>query len=255
MFVDTHTHLYLQQFDTDRDHVMEAAQHAGIGKMFLPGIDSTYTNRMLALCNEYPELCYPMIGLHPTSVKNGWQKEMDHVHETLNNHTFYGIGETGIDLYWDKSTLEDQKMAFREQIQLAMDNQLPLIIHARDSFNEILEVLEQENSDKLFGIFHCFTGNYEQANRILELKGFKLGIGGVVTFKNAGLDKVVSRLDLANIVLETDSPYLAPAPFRGKRNETAYLVKVAEKLSDIYGLPIEDIENVTTRNALNLFKV
>jgi len=255
MLIDTHTHLYLEQFDNDRELVMEAARDAGIGKMFLPNIEHAHTGKLLEMCLQYPEVCYPMTGLHPTHVKDDWPKELELIRNSLKNQQFYGIGETGIDLYWDKSTLEWQQQSFREHISMAKEFNLPIIIHARDSFDEILEILEAENSKKLFGIFHCFTGTLEQAERILKLQGFKLGIGGVVTFKNSGLDKVVAGIDLSNIVLETDSPYLAPAPFRGKRNESAYLVKIAEKLAEIYNLPFDDIERITTKNARLVFHI
>ena len=210
---------------------------------------------MHALENEFPNQCFPMMGLHPCSVNEDFEKELDLMEAKLSEHNYIAIGEIGIDLYWDKTLLKQQEIAFRSQISWAKERGLPIVIHCREAFDEILSILDEVNDDKLFGVFHCFTGSLEQAKHILNYGGFKLGIGGVVTFKNSGLDKVVRELQLKDLVLETDAPYLAPAPFRGKRNESAYLVKVADKLSDIYEVSIEEIAEQTSQNALEVFKM
>jgi TatD DNase family protein len=222
MVIDTHTHLYLKEFAADIDDVINRAKNLKINNFFLPAIDSSYTESMIALKNAYPDIMHLMAGLHPCSVKDNYLDELSHVKNVLKNHAIVAIGEIGIDLYWDKSTLNIQKKAFASQIRLAKDLNLPIVIHCRNAFDEIFEVLEKEKSENLRGIFHCFSGNYEQA---LKARSFnmKLGIGGVVTFKNGKIDKFLKKIPLDNLVLETDSPYLAPPPFRGKRNETSYL--------------------------------
>ncbi|WP_053976260.1 TatD family hydrolase [Mangrovimonas xylaniphaga] len=254
MITDTHTHLYSEAFDEDRAEMMIRALETGVSRFFIPAIDSSYTEAMLDLEAKFPDYVYLMAGLHPTSVKENYKEELAHVEELLAKRSFCGIGEIGIDLYWDTSTLEIQKEAFRHQIQLAKKYQLPIVIHCRDAFDEIFEVLETERGEGLFGIFHCFTGNLEQAQRAIGFN-MKLGIGGVVTFKNGGLDKFISEIDLKHIVLETDSPYLAPKPFRGKRNESAYIIKVVEKLSELYGVTQEEIANITTQNSKDIFSI
>ena len=224
--------------------------------MLLPNIDSSTTNNMLQLCNKYPQHCFPMIGLHPCSVKkDNIEKEILHVEEMLNKNKFIAIGEIGLDLYWDKSTLSFQKVAFELQIKLAKKHQLPIVIHVRDSFNEAIEIVEKLNNESLSGVFHCFTGNIQEAERIINLENFYLGIGGVVTFKNGGINKIINQISLDNIILETDSPYLTPTPFRGKRNESKYLVNIAQKMSEIYEIDINEIANKTSSNAKNLFKI
>ena len=224
--------------------------------MLLPNIDSTTTNNMLQLCNKYPQNCFPMIGLHPCSVKkDNIEKEILHVEEMLNKNKFIAIGEIGLDLYWDKSTLSYQKIAFESQIKLAKKYQLPIVIHVRDSFNEAIEIVEKLNNENLSGVFHCFTGNIQEAERIINLENFYLGIGGVVTFKNGGINKIINQISLDNIILETDSPYLTPTPFRGKRNESKFLVNIAQKMSEIYEIDINEIANKTSSNAKNLFKI
>ena len=224
--------------------------------MLLPNIDSSTTNNMLQLCNKYPQHCFPMIGLHPCSVKkDNIEKEILHVEEMLNKNNFIAIGEIGLDLYWDKSTLSYQKVAFESQIKLAKKYQLPIVIHVRDSFNEAIEIVEKLNNENLSGVFHCFTGNIQEAERIINLQNFYLGIGGVVTFKNGGINKIINQISLDNIILETDSPYLTPTPFRGKRNESKYLVNIAQKMSEIYEIDINEIANKTSSNAINLFKI
>ena len=255
-FIDTHTHLFASEFKDDIDIVVKNAINSGVSKMLLPNIDSSTTNNMLQLCNKYPQHCFPMIGLHPCSVKkDNIDKEILHVEEMLNKNKFIAVGEIGLDLYWDKSTLSYQKVAFESQIKLAKKYQLPIVIHVRDSFNEAIEIVEKLNNENLSGVFHCFTGNIQEAKRIINLENFYLGIGGVVTFKNGGINKIINQISLDNIILETDSPYLTPTPFRGKRNESKYLVNIAQKMSEIYEIDINEIANKTSSNAINLFKI
>lgn len=255
MFIDTHTHLYLDAFDNDRSTAVKRALDAGITKMILPDIDSTNTDKLQALCQAFPQNCYPCAGLHPTSVKENWEKEIEMVKNNLVNNKCYGIGETGIDLYWDKSYFEEQKQAFKVQINLAKKYHLPIIIHARDSFPEIFDIMDKHWSPDLKGVFHCFTGSFAEAQHIAEYKTFKMGIGGVVTFKKAGLDKVLENVPLTQLVLETDSPFLAPTPYRGKRNESAYIINIARKLADVYNININELAQATTHNASELFKL
>ena len=255
MIIDTHTHLYVEEFDTDYKEVIQRAIDYGVEKFFLPAIDSTYTERMFRLQKEYPEHMYLMNGLHPCSVKENWQEEIAKVNALVSAHSkdFYAIGEIGIDLYWDKTFLEAQKEAFALQIRLAKEYHLPIVIHCREAFEETFEVLEKEKSDDLFGIFHCFTGNKEQALRAISF-GLKLGIGGVVTFKNGKIDTFLNEIPLEHLVLETDAPYLAPVPFRGKRNESSYLIYIVKKLAEIYNISENEIIKRTTNNALEIFK-
>lgn len=256
MLIDTHTHLYSSKFDKDRNDVVQDCINKGIKKMFLPSIDSSHTSSMLDLAKKYPNNCFPMMGVHPCSInKDTIDKELEHAHNYLfnNKHKFIAIGETGIDLYWDKTSLNEQIIAFNTQIDWAKKLGLPIVIHAREAFDEIFEVLDKKNDTKLKGVLHCFTGSVEQAKHIINYGDFKLGIGGVVTFKNGGLDKVLEKIDLKNIILETDAPYLAPTPYRGKRNSSQYITYVADKLVDIYGYSYSRIAEVTTKNALELF--
>ncbi len=254
ILTDTHTHLYSEAFDQDRDGVIQSALDKGIERFFIPAIDSTYTQAMLDLESAYPENIFLMAGLHPTHVKEDYEKELQHVEQQLVKRKFYAVGEIGIDLYWDKTFLKQQQEAFRIQIQWAKKYRLPIVIHCRESFDEIFEILEGEKSDDLYGIFHCFTGSVEQAKTAISYN-MKLGIGGVVTFKNGKIDRFLDQIDLKHIVLETDSPYLAPAPYRGKRNESAYLINVLEKLSDVYGVSKEEIAKITTENSKEVFGV
>lgn len=254
ILTDTHTHLYSEAFDEDRDRVIQNALDKGIERFFIPAIDSTYTQAMLDLERAYPENIFLMAGLHPTHVKENYKKELQHVGEQLAKSKFYAVGEIGIDLYWDKTFLRQQQEAFRHQIQWAKKYGLPIVIHCRESFDEIFEILEIEKGDDLFGIFHCFTGNLEQAKTAISYN-MKLGIGGVVTFKNGKIDRFLDQIDLEHIVLETDSPYLAPTPYRGKRNESAYLMNVLEKLSDVYGTSKAEIARITTENSKEVFSV
>ena len=254
MVIDTHTHLYLKEFAADIDDVINRAKNLKINNFFLPAIDSSYTESMIALKNAYPDIMHLMAGLHPCSVKDNYLEELSHVKNVLKNHAIVAIGEIGIDLYWDKSTLNIQKKAFASQIRLAKDLNLPIVIHCRNAFDEIFEVLEKEKSEKLRGIFHCFSGNYEQALKAISFN-MKLGIGGVVTFKNGKIDKFLKKIPLDNLVLETDSPYLAPPPFRGKRNESSYLSIIIDKLTEVYEIPAKKIIEITSTNAIELFKI
>ncbi|WP_019670672.1 TatD family hydrolase [Eudoraea adriatica] len=254
IITDTHTHLYNEAFDEDRDEVIQKAISNGITRFFIPAIDAGYTQSMLDLEKRYPENMFLMMGLHPTHVKDGYKEELKHVEHMLSQRHFYAVGEIGIDLYWDKTYIKEQRKAFKFQISLAKKYSLPIVIHCRDSFDEIFEVLEEEKSEDLFGIFHCFTGTEEQAKRALSYN-MKLGIGGVVTFKNGKIDTFLNRIDLNHIVLETDSPYLAPAPYRGKRNESVYLLEVLKKLSQIYGLDEKVVADITTRNSKEVFGI
>jgi TatD DNase family protein len=252
--IDTHTHLYLNQFQEDIDLVINRSKEIGVNKFIFPAIDSSHFNDMHNLKNKYPDEIYLMSGLHPTNVKENYKDELDFVVNSLKTNNYVAIGEIGIDLYWDKSFLKQQQEAFKFQIRLAIEHDLPIVIHCREAFDEIFEILEKENCDDLRGVFHCFTGTLEQAQRAIYL-GFVLGIGGVVTFKNGGIDKFLHKIDLKNIVLETDSPYLAPVPFRGKRNESSYLIYILEKLSEIYGISKEKIAEITSKNAEKVFRL
>jgi len=250
--IDTHTHLYLKQFNEDIDLVIKRSKEIGVNKFIFPAIDSSHFDSMHILKNKYPDNIYLMSGLHPTNVKENFNNELEFVVNALKTQDYVAIGEIGIDLYWDKSFLNEQQDAFTFQIRLAIKHDLPIVIHCREAFDEIFEILDKENCNKLRGVFHCFTGTIEQAKRAIDL-GFVLGIGGVVTFKNGGIDKFLNQIDLKHIVLETDSPYLAPVPNRGKRNESSYIMYVVEKLSEIYGVSNEEIADVTTKNAEKVF--
>ena len=254
VLTDTHTHLYSEAFEEDRNEMMKRAFDNNVKRMFVPAIDSTYTAAMLDLERAYPEHVHLMMGLHPTHVKENYLDELAHVEDMLKQRPFVAVGEIGIDLYWDKTFLKQQQEAFRTQIHWAKKYKLPIIIHCRDAFNEIFEILEEEKGDDLHGIFHCFTGTLEQAKQALGYN-MKLGIGGVVTFKNGKIDRFLNEIPLSEIVLETDAPYLAPTPFRGKRNETSYITKVAEKLADIYEVSVEEIAAITTENSKAVFGV
>ncbi len=254
IITDTHAHLYSEQFKDDRDEMIERALNAGVSRFFIPAIDSTYLNSMLDLEKSFPNNTFLMMGLHPTHVKENVEEELAFVKKWLDKRHFYAVGEIGIDLYWDKSFLKQQQIAFKMQIQWAKEKKLPIVIHCRDAFDEIFEVLEEEKSDNLFGIFHCFTGTLEQAHKAISYN-MKLGIGGVVTFKNGKIDQFLNTIPLKNIVLETDAPYLAPTPFRGKRNESSYLINVLEKVASIYDLTSQEIADITTQNSKNIFGI
>jgi TatD DNase family protein len=234
--------------------MIDRARAAGVSRFFIPAIDSSYTQAMYDLESNYPDEVFLMMGLHPTSVKDNYEEELTHVEAQFSLRKFYAVGEIGIDLYWDQSTLEQQKIAFKRQIQLAKKYKLPIVIHCREAFDEIFEVLETERDDSLFGIFHCFTGTLEQAKMAVRF-GMKLGIGGVVTFKNGKIDQFLNEIPLDHIVLETDSPYLSPVPYRGKRNESSYLALVCRKLATVYGVSEEKIARITTANSKEIFGI
>lgn len=252
-FIDTHTHIFLEQFDEDRKEVIARAVERGITTMLLPNIDHGTAKRMMDCYNQFPENTKPMIGLHPCSVGDGVEDELNFVENELGRQEYCAVGETGIDLYWDKSFLQKQLYSFRKQVRWAIEYDLPLVIHARESFSEIFQVIDEENDDRLKGVFHCFTGAKAEADKILSFGGFKMGLGGVLTYKNSGLAETVKDIDLAHFVLETDAPYLSPTPVRSKRNEPAHLIYVAEKLAEIKGENISHIAELTTHNAKQLF--
>jgi TatD DNase family protein len=254
MITDTHTHLYSDQFDEDREDMIQRARDAGVSRFFIPAIDSSYTESMFALEKENPNDVFLMMGLHPTSVKENYLEELAHVKNWIDKRIFYAIGEIGIDLYWDKSFLVQQQEAFRTQIKWAKEKKIPIVIHCRDAFDEIFEILEIEKDDALRGIFHCFTGTLEQAKQAISYN-MKLGIGGVATFKNGKIDTFLNEIGLQHIVLETDSPYLAPTPFRGKRNESSYITNVIDKLVAIYGISFQEIVEITTQNSKDVFGI
>ena len=251
--IDTHTHLYSETFDEDRDAMIQRALACGVTDFFIPAIDSTYTERMFALEKKYPNHMHLMTGVHPTHVKENYKEELNHVTSLLKQRSFCALGEIGIDLYWDKTFLKEQQEAFDLQIQWAKEHKLPFVIHCRDAFDEVFEVLDGHDSKDLRGIFHCFTGTLDQAKQALSYN-LKLGIGGVVTFKNGKIDQFLNQIPLSEIVLETDAPYLAPVPFRGKRNESSYIQEVASKVAEVYNLPFAEIASITSKNALAIFK-
>jgi|TARA_B110000908_G_scaffold83623_1_gene100050 TatD DNase family protein len=254
MITDTHTHLYSEQFDQDRALMMQRAKDAGVHRFFIPAIDSSYTERMLSLETQYPNDVFLMMGLHPTSVKENFKEELLHVKKWVDKKSFCAIGEIGIDLYWDTTYLAEQQEAFQTQIQWAKEKKLPIVIHCRDAFDEIFDILELEKGPDLYGIFHCFTGSLEQAEKAISYN-MKLGIGGVATFKNGKIDTFLHQIPLKHIVLETDAPYLSPVPFRGKRNESSYISYVVEKLASIYDVSVKEIATITTENSKEVFGI
>ncbi|MCY1721448.1 TatD family hydrolase [Prolixibacteraceae bacterium Z1-6] len=254
MLIDTHSHIYSEDFLHDRDEALQRAYESGVKKIVLPNIDSGSIKHMLDLTDAYPHLCFPLMGLHPTSVDEDYKEELQAIEYWLEKRKFYGIGEIGIDLYWDKKFIEEQKDAFRYQIQLAKKYALPVVIHVRNSFEETYQIVQEEQDGSLKGVFHCFTGSEDEAKKIVDL-GFLLGIGGVVTFKNSKLDEVLQQTDINNLVLETDAPYLSPVPKRGKRNESSYLMFTALKVAEIYNVPVRRVAEITTSNARNLFGI
>lgn len=254
LLTDTHTHLYYETDNTKRDGLIQRCRANDINRLFLPNVDAASVPKVYALTEAYPDICFPMLGLHPCDVKVGWEQELEEIKSFHNQHKIYAIGEIGIDLYWDKTTLDIQIQAFKTQIAWAKSLKLPIVIHCRDAFDQVFEVLQQERGPDLRGIFHCFTGTVEQAEQVIDL-GFYLGIGGVVTYKNSGLDKVVAQVDLKHIVLETDSPYLTPVPYRGKPNESSYLIYVAQKVADLHQTDLETVAAITTENSKKVFGV
>lgn len=254
ILTDTHTHLYYETDDIKRAGLIQRCKENSISRLFLPNVDAASVPLVSSLVKAYPDICFPMAGLHPCSVKVGWEVELNIIKAAVEQQKIVAIGEIGIDLYWDKTFLTGQLEAFRKQIAWAKELKLPIVIHCRDSFNEVLEILQQERDENLRGIFHCFTGTLEQANKVTEL-GFYIGIGGVVTYKNAGLDKVVAQVDLQHIVLETDSPYLTPVPYRGKPNESSYLIYIAQKVAELQQTDLETVADITTENSRLVFGV
>ena len=253
-FIDTHTHLYLKDFDLDIDEEIKKSIALGIKEFYLPSIDSSYTNRMIKIKSKYPNEIRLMMGLHPTHINDNYLVEINHVKKMLEEMKFSAVGEIGIDLYWNKKNLKNQINVFIQQIEIALLNKLPIVIHCRDAFDEVFEVLDQQKSPELYGIFHCFTGDLIQAKRAIDLN-FKLGIGGVITYKNGKIDKFLNELPLKSIVLETDSPYLSPKPYRGKRNESSYLTLILNKVAECYQIPVNELAAITTQNAVDTFKI
>ncbi|HBF87648.1 MAG TPA: hydrolase TatD [Bacteroidales bacterium] len=254
MLIDTHSHIYLKEFDADRDLVIERALNNSILKILLPNIDSHSVLEILRLSEKYRNICYPMIGLHPTSVKENYEEELSFINNWISKNKFIAIGEIGMDLYWDKTFVEEQKIAFNTQVQLSIKHNLPAVIHIRNAFAETFSVLESINKAKFSGVFHCFSGNLVDAQKAIEM-GFLLGIGGVVTYKNASLQEIVKEIPLEKLVLETDSPYLPPVPFRGKRNESGYLIFIAEKIAEIKNISLNKVGEITSENARELFRL
>lgn len=254
MYTDSHTHLYLKAFSDDRVEMVKRAIDAGVSRMFLPNIDSTTTGAMFGLVDHFPTHCFPMMGLHPTSVKENYTEELKSIETYLDRKGIIAVGETGIDLYWDKSFIREQEEVFKIQIGWAKDLDLPLVIHARESFPEIFKALDETGGSGLRGVFHSFTGNGEDLVKALSY-GFMIGINGIVTFKNSNLDEIVQSIPLERLLLETDAPFLAPVPYRGKRNESSYLVEIAAKVAEIHNLTKEEIGVITSRNANNLFQI
>jgi TatD DNase family protein len=255
MLIDTHTHLYSDQFDEDRDQVIQDCIDQGIAKLLLPNIDLESIDGMHQLVKDYPNTCFPMMGLHPCSVGTDYKSVLDQMKNQLNTNKYIAVGEIGMDLYWDKSFINEQADALKIQIEWAKERKLPIVIHVRDAFDEIFEVIDPLNDDSLTGVFHCFTGSLNQANKVLDYGGFKLGLGGVLTFKNSGLDKIVTDIDIKHLVLETDAPYLAPTPHRGKRNESTFVSLVAEKLATIKQIGLDEVAEITSNNANELFNL
>jgi TatD DNase family protein len=254
MLIDTHSHIYSTDYLNDLDEVIQRAYSNDVRKIILPNIDSSSVKSMLKLVDTYPHICIPLMGLHPTSVNHDYQEELQLVEYWLKKRKFYGIGEIGIDLYWDRSFFDEQLQAFRFQLDLARQYKLPVVIHVRDSFDEVYAVIQEMNDDRLTGVFHSFSGTIEQARMVIDA-GFKIGVNGIVTFKKSGLDEIISQIDLSNLILETDSPYLTPTPFRGKRNESSYLVYIAQKIADLHQITVGDVNRITTENARKLFGI
>jgi len=254
MWIDTHTHIFSQQFDNDIDEAVSRAKEAGLDMLLLPNIDIDSIEPMNNLCEKYPDYCFPMMGIHPTSVEKDFSKQLLVIESELAKGKYCAVGEIGIDLYWDKTLVEEQKLVFASQIDMALKYNLPIVIHARDSFDEIFEVLDNYKDRNLKGVFHSFTGSTEQALKAISM-GFYIGINGIVTFKNSGLDKIIPQIDINSIILETDAPYLAPVPYRGKRNESSYLPLIGSKISDILEINEKKVAEITSNNARKLFNL
>ncbi|MDG1842240.1 MAG: TatD family hydrolase [Crocinitomicaceae bacterium] len=255
MLIDTHSHLYAKEFQNDFLEVLDRAKENKVAKILLPNIDMDSISLMEDICQKHPDMFYPMMGLHPCSINNDWESQFAPIEKLLREKPYIALGEIGIDLYWDKTFLEEQKKAFSVQLKLANELNLPVVIHARDSFTEIFEVLDTLNLKKLSGVFHCFTGRLQEVEKINSYTNFYFGIGGVLTYKNSGLSDVLKHIPLNKLILETDSPYLPPVPYRGKRNESSYIVHVAQKVSEVLDIPLLEIEKLTTKNAAELFNL
>lgn len=253
VFVDTHTHLYLPEFDSDRNETVQRAIDHGVKAMFLPNVDLETMDKMFEMAEAFPENCFPMAGLHPESVHEDFEEKLLQIEKIVQHKKVYGIGETGLDYYWDQTFKEQQKESFDQQLKMAIKYKLPIVIHVRNSFDDVIELVHLNASPDLTGVFHCFTGTMVEAEKIIGL-GFYLGIGGIATFKNGGLDKVIPEVPLEHLVLETDSPFLAPVPYRGKRNESSYVVLVAERIAQFKNISVEEVAHTTTQNAEKLFK-
>ncbi len=251
--IDTHSHIYLPEFDGDRDEIINKAKNSGVEKILMPNIDEHTIRPVLESEAAYPGYCYAMMGLHPTSVKGDYSEQLSNIEYQLNQHKFIAIGEVGIDLYWDKTWEKEQREVFRIQMNWAKERKLPVVIHVREAFEAVFQELDKVHDERLKGVFHSFSGNESQARRALEYRGFMLGINGIVTFKNSGLDKVLKKTGFDRLMLETDAPYLAPTPYRGKRNQPAYLKNTLEKLADVFNMPVEEMDAITSSNALELF--
>lgn len=254
ILIDTHSHIYLDDFNDDRDAVVKEALANDVRYILLPNIDSETSESLLQLASQYPDICLPMMGLHPTSVKENFHDELLLLEETLKKQKFYAIGETGMDLYWDNTFIHQQEVAFRRQLDLSLEYDLPIVIHCRKSFDEIIHVLQDYKNKMPRGVFHCFPGGLQQAEKVIEM-GFYLGIGGVVSYKNSSMQKLMADIDLKNIILETDAPFLTPVPHRGKRNQSAYILHIAETISQLKDIPLEEVAAQTTQNAIELFKI
>jgi TatD DNase family protein len=254
-WIDTHAHLYTKEFDADRNEIIQNAVRNDVNTILLPNIDVTTIEPMLQLCQDFPSMCRPMMGLHPGNVKEDWEQQLQTMKPYFSSHKMIAVGEIGMDLYWDTTFIEEQKLAFRQQIEWAKELKLPIVIHARAAFDEIFEIVDETIDDKLAGVFHCFTGNIEQAKKIMSYPNFMMGIGGVLTYKKATLDEVLKHVPLDYLLLETDAPYLPPVPYRGKRNESAYLIHTAEKLAEVHGVKLKELAEITTLNAKKLFQL
>lgn len=254
MLIDTHSHIYSEEFNGETDDAVDRALKVGVSKMLFPNVDSSSVKRMLDLVDKYPTVCYPMMGVHPTSVKDDYKEELAVFDYWIDKRQFCGIGEIGMDLYWEKQWIEEQAEVFRYQLKAAKKYNLPVSIHVRDAFDETVEILKDENIDGLKGVFHAFSGTYKQARTVIDM-GFKIGVGGVITYRNSGLDNLVAQLSPRDIVLETDAPWLSPVPFRGKRNETSYIIYVLRKVAEVFNCEEEEIAAITTNNVKEVFGV
>ena len=253
--IDTHTHIFASEFDQDIAEVVDRAKRAGVTKILLPNIDVESVHRLHKLSDKYPDYCFPMMGLHPSSVTSNWEQDLNQIKENFSKRKYIAVGEIGIDLYWDKTLAQEQKLAFEEQLRWSREYDLPVSIHSRDAISEVIESIKNVGADNLRGVFHSFGGTLEEMQAILSLKNFYLGVNGVVTYKNSKLPEVLKEANLSHIVIETDAPYLPPVPYRGKRNEPSYTKEIVEKLSEIFSCSIEEVEKITANNAQSIFSL